>query len=930
MSNWDYKILLAVTIISMIIILIPPAFADFEGMTPSNIWTNKDHYNEGDTVIIYGKVMTTNYGNGYPNLIDFKLSSSNSITFPNGTSITLNYDFGITNINSDGTFSKSFILSGNVYFGSGQYTINAWYPYSSASGFVPAGSSIFTVGNIVGTVNPFQIVLNQTTSGQRIFAITIPDSENKNYTTQVNNGNRYDAFRNIITRVTDPEGQVTYINSPQSIPNFVPLQCCNTMFGTWEIQTTWGDNISLVKINVPRPPPSIDVTFYSTCPGGLISETPSQAQMEAVNGCPNPFPSYAFGEGDEAVKFLVYVVNKTPDQLGFTYSLLDPNGNMVLSKNDVLIGKMGLNVGGSTIIANPSDNSPDVQTVSDFIKIPTNSFNLDGNYTIKIDYQGITKTAQFQFKGSPVATPTPSLLVNKFAQTIQVGDEPQGIVYDSVKGEIFVANSGNGNGNNTVSVINDATNTVVATIPVGTPAYVTYDSGKGEIFVVNYANTVVYVINDVTNTVIATIPVDYTGTVLHGIAYDSGKGEIFVGEIGSGRVTVINDATNTVVATIPVATPEDMTYDSARGEIFVVNGGDTKISVINDATNTVVATVPVGGQPNAVTYDSAKGEIFVTSTNAGGTGTVSVINDATNTVVATVPVGGQPNAVTYDSAKGEIFVTNSFANTVSVISDKTNTVIATVPVGLFPIGIAYDSGKGEIFVTNYSNNTVSIINDATNTIIIPPTNHVTSTVTTPQQPSQTTPPTTQTTPPSTAQSVTVITPTQQDIQNINQAKASQTIAAEVNVGVSQSTTTSIDNNVSVQTTSKTPDTLNVNVSASSQTGPKVIMFNLNATTINLQNLKDLGVMYDGKLIQPAANVDAILHAKSTDNPSFAIIITQSGVQVLVLVPHFSTHSITITNMSKIMTTTIPEFPFSILALIIAMFSIVLIPKIKQI
>ena len=174
-------------------------------------------------------------------------------------------------------------------------------------------------------------------------------------------------------------------------------------------------------------------------------------------------------------------------------------------------------------------------------------------------------------------------------------------------------------------------------------------------------------------------------------------------------------------------------------------------------------------------------------------------------------------------------------------------------------------------------------------------------------------------------SASVFTPTPQDIQNIDQAKANQTIAAEVNVGVNQSTTT-IDNNVSVQTTNNTPDSLNVNVSASNQTGPKVIAFNLPATTINVANLKDLGVMYDGKLIQTAPNMDAILHAKSTDNPSFAIIVTQSGVLVLVLIPHFSTHSITITNMSKIIPV-VPEFPFSILALVIATFSIIFIPKI---
>ena len=171
-------------------------------------------------------------------------------------------------------------------------------------------------------------------------------------------------------------------------------------------------------------------------------------------------------------------------------------------------------------------------------------------------------------------------------------------------------------------------------------------------------------------------------------------------------------------------------------------------------------------------------------------------------------------------------------------------------------------------------------------------------------------------------STSIFTPTQQDIQNINQAKANQTIAAEVNVGTNQSTTT-IDNNVSVQTTNNTPDSLNVNVSASSQTGPKVIAFNLNATTVNLQNLNNLGVMYDGKLIQPAPNMDAILHAKPTDNPSFAIVVTQSGIQVLVLVPHFSTHSITIMNMSQVITPAVPEFgQITIMIFAIAVVSII--------
>jgi YVTN family beta-propeller protein len=70
--------------------------------------------------------------------------------------------------------------------------------------------------------------------------------------------------------------------------------------------------------------------------------------------------------------------------------------------------------------------------------------------------------------------------------TIPVGGSPQGVAYDSGKGEIFVATSRGDYLNGTVSVISDITNTVTETIPAGIGPYgVAYDSGKSEIFVTN-------------------------------------------------------------------------------------------------------------------------------------------------------------------------------------------------------------------------------------------------------------------------------------------------------------------------------------------------------------------------------------------------------------------------------------------------------------
>ncbi len=288
--------------------------------------------------------------------------------------------------------------------------------------------------------------------------------------------------------------------------------------------------------------------------------------------------------------------------------------------------------------------------------------------------------------------------------TIPVGSTSVNLVYDSIKGKTFVTN----NGGNTVSVINDTTNTVVATVPVGSaPNGAGYAFADGEIFVANFASNSISVINDATNTVVATITdPSISGPV--GVAYDSNQNEIFVTNFSSNTVVVINAGNNLLVGS-PISVgslPYGITYDSAKGEIFVINNGGNTVSVINDVSNTVVATVPVGSSPRGLSYDTNIHEIFVTNQ---GSNTVSVISDSTNTVVATVPVGNAPFGVAYHLSNGEIFVANNGDGTVSVINDATNTVVATVPVGSDPLGVAYDSGKNEIFVANGVDNTVSVI-----------------------------------------------------------------------------------------------------------------------------------------------------------------------------------------------------------------------------
>src|SRR5574340_71164 len=169
--------------------------------------------------------------------------------------------------------------------------------------------------------------------------------------------------------------------------------------------------------------------------------------------------------------------------------------------------------------------------------------------------------------------------------------------------------------------------------------------------------------------------------------------------------------------------------------------------------------------------------------------------------------------------------------------------------------------------------------------------------------------------------------TDQERSHIEDAKTNQTIAAEIEIDNGTVDHKSIDNNIVVQTTNSSANSVNITVSATNETGPKVILVNLNSTTIDVSSIKYLHVLYDGKVITPADNVDQVLHATSSDDPHYSILITTNGAQVLISIPHFSTHTITLDSLSKVIPA-IPEFPFAILALMIGTFSIILIPKIR--
>jgi len=280
---------------------------------------------------------------------------------------------------------------------------------------------------------------------------------------------------------------------------------------------------------------------------------------------------------------------------------------------------------------------------------------------------------------------------------------------------------------NTVSVIDTATASVIATVPVGSgPAAVAVTPNGRFAYVVNQLGNTVSVISAASNTVVATVPV---AVFPSGIAITPNGAFVYVTSSPSSSISVIDTATNTVVTTIPASFPLKLAISPIGNLGYVTHGAFINgVDVINTATNTVVTNIPV---PADVTIEAAVTPngafVYVTCLSFSTGSKLAVIDAATNTVVAIVPLpGGFSPGVAITPNGAFAYVANNGGGTccgggggvssVSVIDTASNTEIANVPVGS-PNGIAVTPDGAVVYVSDISNNTVSIIRTSFNLVV---------------------------------------------------------------------------------------------------------------------------------------------------------------------------------------------------------------------
>src|SRR5574338_694387 len=256
-----------------------------------------------------------------------------------------------------------------------------------------------------------------------------------------------------------------------------------------------------------------------------------------------------------------------------------------------------------------------------------------------------------------------------------------------------------GDGSSSLSVIDTATDSVVATVEVGKAPHgvaLTPD-GKGLLVAVNGEDKVAFV-DLASQRVAGSVAVGKPHTIA---VRPDGKLAYVASQVpGQFAIVEVDLATRAVVRSLPLPKPpRDLEFGHDGKALYFTEAGVNAVQVLDPATDKIVAEVPTGASPHYAN--------FFRNTTMGiaviqGPGELLLFDPQTNQAVRSIAVGKQPHWVTVSSDGKTAYVPNEGSNDVSIV-DLASGKVSTVAVGNAPRKVVVQPARGaKVSISNFS------------------------------------------------------------------------------------------------------------------------------------------------------------------------------------------------------------------------------------
>ena len=202
----------------------------------------------------------------------------------------------------------------------------------------------------------------------------------------------------------------------------------------------------------------------------------------------------------------------------------------------------------------------------------------------------------------------------KLIQKVDTGENPDAILYEPAKKEIYTMN---GRGKS-ATVIDAQTGKVVATVPLeGKPEYAQADSKAGKVYINMEDLNSIKVIDTATHTVSATWPAAPCEAAT-GMAFDAATHRLFLG-CDNKLMVMVDSTTGKVVYSVPVGAGVDSTwFDPSTKFAFTSNGEAGTVTVAHEDSPSllkVVQTLKTHPGARTMTLDPATHTIYLAATD---------------------------------------------------------------------------------------------------------------------------------------------------------------------------------------------------------------------------------------------------------------------------------------------------------------------------
>lgn len=300
----------------------------------------------------------------------------------------------------------------------------------------------------------------------------------------------------------------------------------------------------------------------------------------------------------------------------------------------------------------------------------------------------------------------PSLVNYASAQTViatipatdGVEGNPMTMAVNPFTNRLYIAGDG-------VEVVDQKTNTVLETIPVGGGSLsdIAVDPVRRMAYVTDapYSGTPsVYSINLTTNTIVNSFPI-YQSYPPPMLALNPLTNRLYVE--GNNGIVVLDASSFQQIASIPYShsgPAAQIAANPATNRIYMLyNLFPGFMQVIDGNTNTTITTMTgLAELATSLDIDPFRDRLYV----SGELGQVSVVNGATNALITTINnIPGQPEGISVDPANQKVYLANAAQNEVQIIDEATNTLESTtIPVGSGPVNTAIDYAHGLLYAGN--------------------------------------------------------------------------------------------------------------------------------------------------------------------------------------------------------------------------------------